>query len=361
MARKSKTRSSRGKSASEIHLQPARLDQQKLKQLYSSMLRCRMVAEKIDELRQNGRLDRSTAPECAHEAVAAGVLLDLKPEDCVAPGWQSVTSRLVRGHSVKLIIAELFGCKRLSSRKNNQATLDVIPDELKIPAQINIALGVAWGARSGGESRVAVSLCGGGSIPLDVWGEAVNFSVLNKLPVLHVAQSSFGDGRGTAWSSLVESFAGGHPALPVLRVDGDDVVAVYRVAQEAVRRARQGRGPALIECQTSARASAPLVDVSVKGPQSFVLHASPTSGERAVQPVQDPIARMENYLQREGLWSERWKRSLVARFAREMDGAIASAEKSFVPKPSPTGGERLGTAASSQTEVARGPVLASAG
>jgi pyruvate dehydrogenase E1 component alpha subunit len=78
---------------------------------------------------------------------------------------------------------------------------------------------------------------------------------------------------------------------------------VFRVAQEAIRRAREGHGPAVIECLT-ARSSA--------------------QDESAQYLAQDPISFMEQYLRRRGLWSDEWSQSIVDEFRRQMEEAAAS-------------------------------------
>src|SRR5262249_2166405 len=89
---------------------------------------------------------------------------------------------------------------------------------------------------------------------------------------------------------------------PRIAVDGCDVVAVFRVTQEAVRRARQGHGPALIEC-VMARADGAADEISVQN---------------------DPLAFMEQYLRRRELWSDEWARSIADGFSRELNEALAS-------------------------------------
>jgi TPP-dependent pyruvate/acetoin dehydrogenase alpha subunit len=85
--------------------------------------------------------------------------------------------------------------------------------------------------------------------------------------------------------------------IPGIAVDGNDAVAVYRVAREAINRARSGRGPSLIACRT--------FDSAV-----------------------DPIAHMERYLEKHGWWTKARKRQLAKEFRREIDEAVIAA-KSF--------------------------------
>ncbi|HLW52569.1 MAG TPA: thiamine pyrophosphate-dependent enzyme [Candidatus Angelobacter sp.] len=296
MAHSSKNRSNK-KSLSPL---PARLDDNRLKLLYSTMLRARMMAERLKKLEP--QITRGSLPEAGHEAIAAGMLIDLRAQDCIAPAIHAASSRLICGEPLKLVIADLLGCKRPqpSSRTAPHPPDRVVSSNLTPSAQLHIALGAAWAFKAQSVDRVAVSLCREESMPADVWHAAVNFSIAHKLAVIHVIQSPSSEPRLPADDSR----------LPVLALDGDDVIAVYRVGQEAIRRARQGRGPVLLHCQTGI------------GARFVGDHLG--SGR---QPAPDPISRMETYLQQKALWSEKWKLGLAARFACELVRAVESAEK----------------------------------
>ncbi|HZD93695.1 MAG TPA: hypothetical protein VE133_05530, partial [Candidatus Sulfotelmatobacter sp.] len=84
--------------------------------------------------------------------------------------------------------------------------------------------------------------------------------------------------------------------------DGADVVAVFRVVQEAVRRARAGHGPSLILCVMPEASSAQMVRKS----------------------THDPLAFMERYLRRRKLWSNEWQKKILDGFRKELDKAVAS-------------------------------------
>jgi pyruvate dehydrogenase E1 component alpha subunit len=86
---------------------------------------------------------------------------------------------------------------------------------------------------------------------------------------------------------------------------------VFRVAQEAIRRAREGHGPAVIECLTSRSGTA----------------ADQTARRSAVQyTARDPLEFMEQYLRRRDLWSDQWSQSIVAAFNQELSEAFISLE-----------------------------------
>jgi TPP-dependent pyruvate/acetoin dehydrogenase alpha subunit len=86
-------------------------------------------------------------------------------------------------------------------------------------------------------------------------------------------------------------------------------VGVFRVAQEAIRRAREGHGPAVIECMTSRKNDA----------------ARSADSKNAQHTAEDPLPFMEKYLKRRDLWSEEWSRGLIKAFTKELNDAFAGA------------------------------------
>ena len=115
--------------------------------------------------------------------------------------------------------------------------------------------------------------------------------------------------------------------FPGITVDGNDVVAVYRVASEAIAHARKGNGPTLIECKTYRWYGHSEIDPAK--------YRDPEEVER--WKANDPILNMEKYLMRKGLFSEEYKQKVAAEFSKELGVAIESAEKS----PFPEGEEAL--------------------
>ncbi len=96
--------------------------------------------------------------------------------------------------------------------------------------------------------------------------------------------------------------------LDRITVDGNDVVAVYRVAYESLERVRQGGGPVLIEGKTY------------------------RPDGQALSPIErDPLTHMEQYLRAKKLFTARWKNQLVHRFTRELDAAIREVDRSSLP------------------------------
>ncbi len=141
--------------------------------------------------------------------------------------------------------------------------------------------------------------------------EAMALAATQKLPLVCLVESSF-DSRLELPNQLASGPYVGADATfyPRIPVDGCDAVGVFRVAQEAIRRAREGHGPAVIECLTSRHA--PEQDANGRAPAQYT--------------AEDPLEFMEQYLRRRDLWSDQWSQSIVAEFNKELNGALTSLE-----------------------------------
>jgi TPP-dependent pyruvate/acetoin dehydrogenase alpha subunit len=308
---------------------PAPLDSSKLKELYSTMLKCRMIAEKARLLVKQGNLFGDFFTTTGQEATEVGALIDLLAEDCIAPGRRDSTASFIRGMPLKLIFAQLYARQAgrvdgfPSALPGRRGQPSMIAPSFSLSAQLNIATGAAWAAKMHGNPSVAVTFSGDDSVSLGFWRDAVNFSVAHKLPAVYVVHNNAGEGSIRAKLSLPgtdSATSSQHANLPAFTVDGNDVVAVYRVAQEAIRRARQGYGPALIECQSYRWCS-----------QLETHSAKQLPGAVEQEHSADPLSLMETYLRQKGLWSDRWKRKLTESVARELDKAVEFAERSLQP------------------------------
>lgn len=234
---------------------------ERLKRLYAAMLKCRELDRAIrGEMRGEG---------FGHglEAIISGAAIHLRDEDFVAPSPYRQFVYSIQGASLQA------GPSTSEKAKSENA------GTISSSNQLHLAAGMALACKL--LKRPCVVLClskiGLGE---DSWRSAVGFASSRKLPVVFVLAHSPAENQ--------DAFAGlrseAQQLLPAITVDGNDVVAVYRVAEESTRRARQGLGPSLIECRL----------------------------ERG----RDPLLFMEAYLKHRNLWSDSWKQELLRNFAR---------------------------------------------
>ena len=251
-AAKKKSAASGGPAVSGV------ISNEKLRQLYALMLKCRVTLSK------GHAKDSSFA--MGLEAVAAGMGMDLRAEDATG-GAPEI------GHAEK-------GPVLIAPASTTATQL--------------IGAGVAMASRLAKSNSVVVTFCRGvGS--QDVCAEAVAFAGVNEIPMVFVVMDDSGqcEGLGDATGICAIAQASGVPAITV---DGNDVVAVYRVAQEAIGRARRGQGATVIDCKT------------------YCLNAHGGVEAERQWKERDPILKMESYLTAKGLFSLAWKREMLAGF-----------------------------------------------
>jgi TPP-dependent pyruvate/acetoin dehydrogenase alpha subunit len=276
------------------------ISNEKLLQLYATMVKCRMITERarvlIEQNKLTGNEDATVGAESRLEAAAVGVAIDLLPEDTVAPSHRDFIVNFIKGLPLDKIFGPVFA----------RATRP------GFAAQINLATSKALANKAKKNGRIAVAFPGDGSNSPSLWHEALALASVQQLPILFVCQNMLpADPLRRKKQTGVEKIAAQACGFPAITVDGNDVVAVYRVATEAIAHARKGNGPTLIECKTG-RSTA-----------------------------RDPIVNMETYLTRKGLFSEKMKLEVAASFTRELDAAIALLPPGATFHPASNRGKRM--------------------
>jgi TPP-dependent pyruvate/acetoin dehydrogenase alpha subunit len=308
------------------------ISNEKLLQLYATMVKCRMLEERARVLFKQGRFSGNYYAAVGQEASVVGVAIDLKPEDTIGPSHRDFITNFVKGAPVEKMFAQLFAREaspdkgRSSPAHMGYAPLNVITPSSTIAAQLNIATGVALASKMQKNGRIAVAFSGDGSTSLGFWHEALNFAAVQSLPILFVVQNNlWAESVNMKFQTRVADISEKAKAygIPGITVDGNDVVAVYRVAYEAIARARQDRGPTLIECKTYRWYGHSEIDPAK--------YRDPAEVEK--WKANDPIANMEKYLTRKNLFAPDGKQKIVDTFNRELDAAVELAEKSPYPAP----------------------------
>lgn len=308
------------------------ISEEKLKQLYATMLKCRMLEEKARLLFKQGKFAGNYYAAVGQEATEVGCASDLKPEDTVAPSHRDFIANFIKGTPLNLMYAQLYARTaspdkgRSSPAHCGYAPLNIITPASTIAAQLNIGTGVALAYKMQKKPFIAMAFSGDGSTSLGFWHEALNFAGVHNLPIVYVVQNNrWAESVNVSLQTRVEDLSVKAQAygFPGITVDGNDVVAVYRVAQEAIHRARTGGGPTLIECKTYRWYGHSEIDPAK--------YRSPEEVEE--WKAKDPIPRMEDYLRKKNLWSDQWKQKLQDDFNKEIEAAIEFAESSPFPEP----------------------------
>jgi TPP-dependent pyruvate/acetoin dehydrogenase alpha subunit len=229
-----------------------------LVQLYRTMLLIRQTEERLADALLAGEIRCPVHLYTGQEAVAAGVCAHLNEGDYVFGTHRSHGHYLAKGGGLNAMIAEIYG-RTTGCARGRGGSMHVIDPDLHIYATpivastISNAVGAALVVARKKNGNVAVSFFGDGAAEEGRFYESLNLASLYQLPVLFVCENNIyashvrqeARQRNPDIHKHAEAFA-----MPGVQVDGNDVCAVYRTAQEAVERARGGGGPTLIECLT---------------------------------------------------------------------------------------------------------------
>jgi acetoin:2,6-dichlorophenolindophenol oxidoreductase subunit alpha len=251
------------------------MNAERLRKLYSTMMKCRMVSERCASL-----FGVDATASAGHEAAEVGACIHLSEADLVSP-----TSSLINGNLTKgATLAKLFALIQPAFGGNSVSLAALW---LSHHAQIQASTLVALSHKLSHKPTVSMAIIGSSigeseATSPDFWESSVQFAAARKLGIVYVIctpADSDHDLRKRALSFQV----------PGITVDGNDVVAVYRVAEESVRRAREGHGPTLIDCK--------------------------------IDPARDPLTFMEGYLKKRDLWSDKWHAKALQELNHELDRA----------------------------------------
>src|SRR5213596_781117 len=194
------------------------------------------------------------------EAIAAGFACAMKKGDLSFCTYRGHAHTLARGVPIEKVLGELMqrdnGLMRGKGGSMHLTSVEhgVLGSYAIIGAHLPIACGAALRAQYKGDGDVAVCFFGDGTTNIGAFHEALNFSVVWKLPVIFVCENNL----YMEYTPISAVTAVEHPAadrasaygLPSIVVDGNDADAMYQVASEALSKARAGRGPSLIEAMT---------------------------------------------------------------------------------------------------------------
>lgn len=236
-----------------------KVDHELLLNAYRKMLELRLFELKVQELYRNARLPGFVHLYVGEEAVAVGVCMNLVDKDLVFSTHRGHGHALAKGVPAGIVLAELWG-KVTGSSGGRGGSMHLYAPEWGfmgtngiVGAPIPLATGGALSAKLRQNGQIVVSFFGEGAVNSGSFHEAVNMGTVWDLPVVYICENNLyatemAFSRATKNTSVArraESYG-----LPGIEVDGQDVLAVHRVAKTAIDRARAGEGPTLIECKT---------------------------------------------------------------------------------------------------------------
>lgn len=306
------------------------LSNEKLIQMYRTMKRIRKFETKAAELFAEGRIPGFVHLYIGEEAVATGVCANLKDSDYITSTHRGHGHIIAKGGDLKYMFAELFGretgyCKgKGGSMHIADADRGILGANGIVGAGHNIAVGAGLSAKYRDTDQVCVCFFGDGSTNQGTFHEALNMASIWKLPVIFVCENNlYGISMHQSRHQAIQDVADRAVAynMPGVVVDGNDVLAVYEAAKEAVDRARNGQGPTLIECKTYRHRGHFEGDPTVYRDEDEV--------KEWLQ--KDPIPRLVEFMLDNNVVTEEEIKKIDEEIAAEIEEAIKFAEESPFP------------------------------
>ncbi|MBK8099770.1 MAG: pyruvate dehydrogenase (acetyl-transferring) E1 component subunit alpha [Planctomycetes bacterium] len=296
-----------------------------LQRLYRLMVTTRVMDDRGLAMQRQGRIGfylQSTGQEGSH----LGAAYALKASDWLFPAYRQPGILLLRGIDPEQIVSEWIGNDGDTSKGRQMPVhysfrqANFVSISSPIGTQLSQAAGAGMAARIRGDDTVFMTFCGDGGTSSNDFHCGLNFAAVYKAPVVFVVENngwaiSVPCSKQTASESMaIKAQAYG---MPGVRVDGNDVLAVYRVCKEAVERARRGDGPTLVESVTYRMASHSSSDDAARYRDAK---------EYEAWKKKDPIARFQLYLQQKKLWTEQFETEVVEGAKAAIQDAVKKAE-----------------------------------
>jgi len=290
-----------------------------LLRLYRALVLTRTFDTKAVALQRTGRLG-TYASSLGQEAVAVGAAAAMEPTDVFVPSFREHGGQLWRGVTLK----ELFLYWGGDERGNDfSSPREDFPTCVPVGSHAPHAVGVALAFRLRGEKRAAVCVFGDGATSKGDVAEALNMAGVWKVPAVFVinnnawAISAPREKQSAAVTLAQKAAAAG---IPGAQVDGNDVIAVRAVTEEALARARQGLGPTLVEAATYR-----LCDHTTSDDASRYRDDAEVSRHWPAE----PLVRLRNFLTNAGHWDKAKEEALL----HECSSAVEQAAEAYLATP----------------------------
>jgi len=297
------------------------LDPELYQQMYRRMVLARSLDRRMLALQRQGRLGTYAMLE-GQEAVQIGSALALKPDDFVFPSYREHAVEVTRGVPIEVLLAYWKGLPNAGWDLDKYRTgIVTVP----IATQIPHAVGYSYVTKLRGEDTVTAVYFGDGATSEADFHAGMNFAGVWKTPTVFICSNnlyaiSVPYEKQTASETIAQKAAA--YGFDGFRVDGMDPIAMYLATRIAVRRARKGQGPTLIEAMTYRYGPHATADDPTR-------YRSREEEQKWKQ--RDPIERLRRFLENRGEWDERVGEKVSQETADQVEAAIASIEAEPLP------------------------------
>jgi pyruvate dehydrogenase E1 component alpha subunit len=299
------------------------LTDERARDLYTRLTAMRLADRMAMNLQREGNLG-TYAPFYGQEACQASAAF-LEPSDWLVPSYRETGALFMRGVPLANLYRYWMGDERGMLMPEGLRNL---PIAIVVGAQPLHAVGLAWAMKLRGDPGTAAVYFGDGASSEGDVHEAMNFAGVFRTPTIFICQNnqfaiSLPRRQQTSAPTIAQRAAG--YGFPGLLIDGNDIFAVAGAMQEALREARAGGGPRLIEMLTYRL-----------GPHTTSDDPTKYRSEAELQPYRllDPLLRLRRYLENRKLWSEADENRLLEQAQAEVEDAARRARQAPPPSPS---------------------------
>jgi 2-oxoisovalerate dehydrogenase E1 component alpha subunit len=304
---------------------PDKLSQELLLKGYKTMLKTRMVDERMITLQRQGQITFALS-SLGEEACGAAVMAALESEDWIYPQYREPAALFYRGFSIENYLHHMFGNKKdliLGRQMPNHfgsRELNIVTCSSPIGTKIPHAAGAGYAMKFLNEQTISLVYFGEGSTSEGDFHAGVNFAAVRKTPTIFFCRNN-----GWAISTPAKEQFASDGILPKasgygikgMKVDGNDYFALYNVVKEAREHCLK-EGPVLIEAMTYRMGAHSTSD----DPSLYRKNE-----EERMWKEKDPINRLKLYLEKQSLWDEAKETAYVKEIKDEIDRAIKSASE----------------------------------
>jgi pyruvate dehydrogenase E1 component alpha subunit len=298
------------------------LSDERILKAYKDMLFARTADLMAVSFQRQGRM-YTYPPNLGQEAISCSAGMVMKEDDWLVPAFREIGAYLAKGIPLRDIFLNFIGNEHGGAFSSSSTTM---PMSVPISSQLPHATGIGYAIKYKKENKVVFAFVGDGGTSEGDFHEALNFAGVWKVPVIFIVQNnqfaiSVPFRIQTASENIaVKSIAYG---IQGIKVDGNDLFAMYKVMEAATEYVRNGNGPVLIEALTYRKGAHTTSDDPTK---------YRTKDEEEQWAKTDPLDRLHKYLVYNNLWSEEQEVNIVSEFKKEVENQFSEAEN-YTPYP----------------------------
>jgi len=302
-----------------------KIDESLMLKMYENMLRVRAFDRKSVNLQRQGRIG-TYAPFEGQEASQVGSALALCEKDWMFPTYRDHAAAIVHGQQMFRVFLYWMGHVEGSISPEGKR---IMPPCVPIATQMVHAVGTAWASKLKSQQDVSIAYFGDGATSEGDFHEALNFAGVYKTPTIFFCQNN-GYAISVPFEKQSSSKTISQRAIAYdmkgVRVDGNDIFAVWLAVKEARDRGLKGEGPTLIEAITFRYGAHTTADDPKKYRDQEV-------SSKEWRENRDPIIRLKTFLTNKGIWSEELEETLQKQIHDQIDDQLLQAES--YPKANP--------------------------